>query len=52
MNTKEAADFINRIHPNKVIPIHYCMVVGDKSDFFLFKNSILKDIEIEELIKL
>lgn len=52
MNAKEAADFINRIHPNKVIPIHYCMVVGDKSDFFLFKNSILKDIEIEELIKL
>ena len=52
MNAKEAADFINKIHPSKVIPIHYGMVVGDKEDFLLFKNNILKDIEIEELIKL
>ncbi len=52
MTACEAAQYINKIKPKKVIPIHYGMVVGNKEDFEMFKNSISKDIEVEELIKL
>lgn len=51
MDCIEAAKAVNQIHPKKVIPIHYGMVVGTREDFELFKSHILKDIELEELIE-
>ncbi len=52
MTAKEAAEYINKIKPKKVIPIHYGMVVGGKEDLSVFKSNVSKDIDIVELIKL
>ena len=52
MTAEEAAKFINKIKPKKVIPIHYGMVVGKEEELLTFVNNVSKDIEIEQLIKL
>ena len=52
MNAEEAATFINKIKPKKVIPIHYGMVVGNQEDLLTFINNVSKDIEVEQLIQL
>ncbi len=51
MNASEAAEFTNMIHPQKVIPIHYGLVVGNTEDLAKFKNEVNDTIAIEELIK-
>lgn len=51
MNASEAAEFTNMIHPQKVIPTHYGLVVGDTEDLAKFKNEVNDAIGIEELIK-
>lgn len=50
MDVSEAAEYINIIKPKTVIPIHYGMLVGDKSLGEEFKNKIDKDIQVKVLI--
>ena len=47
MDYEEAADYINKINPKKVIPIHYGLVVGDISLGNEFKEKINNNIEVE-----
>lgn len=47
MNYKEAAIFVNKIKPKKVVPIHYGIIVGDVSLNEEFKNLVNNDIEVE-----
>ena len=51
MDVDEAVEYINRIRPKKVIPIHYGKIIGDVSLGEYFKERIDKDIEVELLIK-
>ena len=50
MNVDEAADYINYIHPDVAIPIHYGSVAGDISMGEEFKNKVNDDIKVEVLI--
>ena len=47
MDYKEAANYVNKIRPKKVIPIHYGSIVGDISLGEDFLKLIDKDIEVE-----
>ena len=47
MNVDEASDYINYIHPEVAIPIHYGSIVGDKSLGEEFKNKVDKNIKVE-----
>ena len=47
MDVKEAADYINSIHPQVAIPIHYGSIIGDKELAEEFKNNVNKDIKVE-----
>ena len=47
MNVDEASDYINYIHPEVAIPIHYGSIVGDKSLGEEFKNKVDKKIKVE-----
>ena len=49
MDHKEAADFINKLKPKQVVPIHYGMIVGTYNDFLHFKESV--NVEVLELIE-
>ena len=49
MTVDEAANYINDIKPSKAIPIHYGLIVGDKSFGNKFKENV-KDVEIELFI--
>ena len=51
MNTEEAADYINYIHPKQAIPIHYGSIVGDESLGEVFKKKIKDDIKVTIYIK-
>ena len=50
MNVDEAADYINYIHPDVAIPIHYGSIAGDISMGEDFKNKVNDDIKVELLI--
>ena len=50
MDYREAAQFINRMRPKKVIPYHYGSIVGSKSCGKKFKALVDGDIEVELLI--
>lgn len=50
MDALEAADFVNKLCPKMVIPIHYGMVVGGLEDLKSFKKNVSKNIEVKELI--
>ena len=50
MDYLEASEYINKIKPKKVIPIHYGKIVGDLSLGEKFKEKIDKDIEVDILI--
>lgn len=50
MDVYEAIDYINYLKPKKAIPIHYGMIVGDKTLAKDFKNNIEKSIEVEIFI--
>ena len=47
MDVNEATSYINQIKPKKAIPIHYGLIVGDKSLGITFKENINKEIEVE-----
>lgn len=51
MNAEEAAAYINKIKPKKVVPIHYGSIVGAISLKDTFKQLVNKDIEVEIHIK-
>lgn len=46
MNAKEAAGFINQIHPQKVIPTHYGLIVGNAKDAEKFQK-LVQNTEVE-----
>lgn len=46
MNAKEAAEFINQIHPQKVIPTHYGLIVGNAKDAEKFQK-LVQNTEVE-----
>jgi L-ascorbate metabolism protein UlaG (beta-lactamase superfamily) len=50
MDYLEASEYINKIKPKKVIPIHYGKIIGDLSLGEKFKEKIDKDIEVDILI--
>ncbi len=47
MDYLEAIDYINKINPKKVIPIHYGSIIGDITLGKQFKEKINKNIEVE-----
>ena len=47
MDYEEAVDYINKINPKKVIPIHYGSIVGDITLGNKFKEKINNNIEVE-----
>ena len=47
MDVNEAISYINQLKPKKAIPIHYGLIVGDKSLGIEFKERINKEIEVE-----
>ena len=47
MDYEEAVNYINKINPKKVIPIHYGSIVGDISLGNKFKEKINNNIEVE-----
>jgi L-ascorbate metabolism protein UlaG (beta-lactamase superfamily) len=43
MDVYEAIDYINKLKPNKAIPIHYGLIVGDSSLKEIFEKGIEKE---------
>lgn len=50
MDYLEASDFINKLKPKKVVPIHYGMIVGEPDLGQKFKEKVNKEIEVKDLI--
>lgn len=50
MDALEAADFVNKIKPKSVVPIHYGMVVGDEKDLKQFILNVSSDIKVNDLL--
>ncbi len=46
MNPSEGAEFVNRLHPDYVIPTHYGTLVGEPKDFDMFAPLVDPDIII------
>lgn len=46
MNYEEAAEYINYIKPEEVIPIHYGTIVGNLEDGKLFSSLVDEDIKV------
>ena len=51
MDALEAADFVNKIKPKSVVPIHYGMVVGDEKDLKQFILNVSSDIKVNDLLE-
>lgn len=51
MNYKEAADFVNKIHPKLAIPTHYGSIVGKVEDGISFSKRLNSSIQCEIYIK-
>ena len=49
MNYQEAANLINKIHPDIAVPVHYGLIIGSKEDAEEFKKNVLSDIRVELL---
>ena len=47
MDAKEAAAYINDIHPQVAIPIHYGLITGDLNLANEFKEKVNKEIKVE-----
>lgn len=43
---KSAADYVNEIKPQVVIPTHYGSIVGDANDFQAFEKNVNKEIKV------
>lgn len=50
MDALEAADFVNKIKPKSVVPIHYGMVAFDEKDLIDFINNVDSDIKVNDLL--
>ena len=50
MDALSASEFVNKLKPKVVVPIHYGMVVGDESDLNRFIENVNSDIEIRVLL--
>ena len=50
MDALEAADFVNKIKPKLVVPIHYGMVAFDEKDLIDFINNVDSDIKVNDLL--
>ena len=50
MDALEASKFVNIFKPKTVIPIHYGMVVGNKSDVDKFKENLDSEVAMEVLL--
>lgn len=46
MNARQAADYINTIHPQVAIPIHYGKVAGKRSDEIVFAEQVEDTIQV------
>ena len=51
MNYKEASDYINRINPKEVIPIHYGSIVGNRDLGLKFSELVNSNINVKVFIK-
>lgn len=51
MNYKEASDYINRINPKDVIPIHYGSIVGNRDLGLKFSELVNSNINVKVFIK-
>ena len=51
MDYKEAAELINIINPQKVIPIHYKTIVGTEEDAIKFKELLNENIECQIIME-
>ena len=50
MDALEAADFVNKIKPKSVVPIHYGMVAFDEKDLKQFILNVSSDIKVNDLL--
>ena len=50
MDALEAADFVNKIKPKLVVPIHYGMVAFDEKDLKQFILNVSSDIKVNDLL--
>lgn len=50
MDANEAATFINKIKPSKVIPIHYGTLVGHEDDAKVFASKLNDNVECEIIL--
>lgn len=51
MDALEAADFVNKIKPKSVVPIHYGMVAFDEKDLDNFINNVDSNIKVDTLLE-
>ena len=52
MDCLEAANFVNKLKPKEVIPIHYGMVVGNIDDLKSFKEAVSENIKVNVILKI
>ncbi len=50
MNALEASEFVNKLKPKVVVPIHYGMVVGDENDLNKFIENVDSNIKVDILL--
>ena len=46
MDPKKAAEYINELNPEVVIPVHYGSIVGSASDATIFKDKVNPSINV------
>ena len=51
MDALEASEFVNKLKPKTVVPIHYGMVVGNKNDLNNFIKNVDSSIEVKVLLE-
>lgn len=50
MDALEASEFVNKLKPKVVVPIHYGMVVGDEKDLNKFIENVDSSIKVDVLL--
>ena len=50
MDALEASDFVNKLKPKVVVPIHYGMVVGDETDLNKFIENVDSNIKVSVML--
>ncbi len=46
MDAKKAAEYVNELNPNYVIPVHYGSIVDSKNDAAIFKDTVKSSINV------